>query len=45
MDDEYDSDTAEPVGSCDECGGDLYPDDDYDGVCGQCSWWLYEENR
>jgi len=30
---------AEPIGSCDECGCNLYPDgDDYGGLCDQCAW-------
>lgn len=33
--DEYDD---EPIGSCDECGTNLYQDDEYNGLCGQCYW-------
>ena len=33
--DEYD----EPVDSCDECGTNIYADeDDGSGLCGQCQW-------
>jgi len=37
-DDEPDLDD-EPCGSCDNCGCDIYPDEDCDGLCDQCSWW------
>lgn len=40
-DDDEDIDTGdfdEPVGSCDECGVDLYGDERYEGLCDQCSW-------
>lgn len=33
----------EPVGSCDWCGTNLYPDDD-DELCDQCLWHA-EQNR
>jgi hypothetical protein len=31
----------EPCGSCEACGGNLYPEDDYyDGaLCDQCQWY------
>ncbi|HEY1186924.1 MAG TPA: hypothetical protein VGE74_04670 [Gemmata sp.] len=32
------ADDNEPVGSCDNCGGNLYPDDDWDGLCNSCAW-------
>jgi hypothetical protein len=35
MDDFEESD--EPVGSCENCGTNLYPDDD-DELCDQCLW-------
>jgi Zn finger protein HypA/HybF involved in hydrogenase expression len=31
-------DDCEPTGSCDECGTNLYRDDDWDGLCSQCAW-------
>lgn len=34
-----------PIGSCDECGCNLYADDDYDGLCGKCAWLIREANR
>lgn len=37
-DSHYDDDPAdEPVGSCDECGTNLYPEDDEE-LCDQCLW-------
>lgn len=31
---------CQPVGSCDECGCDIYPDEYHgDGLCDQCAWW------
>ena len=41
MDDDYDDardEDNEPVGSCEECGTNLYPDDEWDGLCNQCYW-------
>jgi len=48
--DEYDrreagmDDDDEPCGTCDQCEGNLYPDDTYFDVdfqyCGQCYWLL-----
>ena len=35
-DDEADD---EPVGSCDNCGVNLYHDDD-ENYCDQCLWWM-----
>lgn len=35
----------EPIGSCDECGCNLWADDEYDGLCGQCAWLIREANR
>lgn len=36
--DDLDADErCEPVGSCDECGSDIY-DDDWNGLCEQCAW-------
>jgi hypothetical protein len=29
------------IGSCDECGVDLYPGNE-DGLCEQCEWMLRE---
>ena len=29
-----------PIGSCDNCGVNVYPDeDDGSGLCGQCQWF------
>jgi len=44
---DYDDDYAdewndEPTGSCDNCDTNLYADDDYGGLCGQCYWWLMQ---
>ena len=39
--DTYDPDDelGEPTGSCDECGVNLYEDDDDgSGLCDQCGW-------
>lgn len=39
-DSHYEDDPAdEPVGSCDECGTNLYPEDDEE-LCDQCLWRL-----
>lgn len=32
---DYESD---PVGSCDDCGVNLYGEEVFDGLCDQCSW-------
>lgn len=39
-----DSYEPECVGSCDNCGRDMYDDEpDYmAGVCDQCAWWIEE---
>ena len=37
-DPDYGPDPSEPIGSCDECGCNLYPDDEWDGLCNQCAW-------
>lgn len=34
---EYEDDNSEPCGSCEECGTNLYPDDDGE-LCDQCLW-------
>ncbi len=36
---EPDDGYTEPVGSCDECGCNLYQDDEWDGLCNQCAWY------
>lgn len=45
---DYDDDAwdecDEPIGSCEFCGTNLYPDDDWDGLCNQCAWSC-EQNR
>lgn len=38
MDDLDEDDACEPVGSCDWYGTNLYPHDDWDGLCNQCAW-------
>lgn len=42
-------DVSEPIGSCDECGTNLYSDDCYnhhgDELCGQCYWWATEARK
>lgn len=40
-DDEYDWD--EPCGECENCGGNLYREDEE--LCDQCAWWVEEANR
>lgn len=35
--DDFDGDCFEPVGSCEECGTNLYEDDDPE-LCDQCLW-------
>jgi hypothetical protein len=30
----------EDYGSCGRCGCNLDKDEAFDGVCGQCSWWI-----
>lgn len=34
-----DDDYNDPVGSCENCGVNLYPDDDVE-LCDQCLWYL-----
>ncbi len=35
-----DEDYAEPIGSCDNCGTNIYRyDDDGTELCDQCQWW------
>jgi len=37
---EWDEDDDDIVGSCDECGGNIYEqEDDGTGLCDQCSWY------
>ncbi len=36
--DDMSDDPDEPVGSCDECGADLWPDDD-DALCDSCLYY------
>jgi hypothetical protein len=43
-DDDSREDPAEPTGSCDLCGSNLYPGDDWDGLCNGCAWSV-EQNR
>lgn len=38
---DYGEPNNEPIGSCDECGTNLYEDDEYNGMCGQCYWFIY----
>jgi len=38
-----DDDHDEPIGSCEWCGTNLYPDDDED-LCDQCAW-AAEQNK
>lgn len=44
-----DEDDGEPIGSCDNCGTNLYRDDTYihhgDELCGQCFWWATEATK
>lgn len=40
-DDEYDD---EPCGSCENCGCNLYPEDDFH-LCDQCQWLIEEANK
>ena len=45
-DDEYaDEPNDEPTGSCDNCDTNLYEDDDYGGLCGQCYWFIHMANK
>lgn len=39
-----DEDDNEPVGSCDNCGTNLYPHDD-DVLCDQCLWHVQRFGR
>ena len=32
-------DDGEAIGSCDNCGCNLYRDEDYDGLCSGCAWY------
>lgn len=40
--DDYDSN--EPIGSCEWCGANIYPDDYDDELCDSCAWHA-EQNR
>lgn len=40
---DFDDEPDEPVGSCEWCGTNLYPNDDLD-LCDQCAWHA-EQNR
>lgn len=31
-----------PIGSCGNCGVNLYADDEHNGLCGQCEWFLMQ---
>ena len=49
IDEDYgdDYDDGEPVGSCEQCGTNLYSDDDPD-LCDQCLWYaeqFYHESK
>ena len=35
-----DDDDGQPTGSCDNCDCNVYPGDDYGGLCSQCAWYL-----
>lgn len=36
----------EPIGSCDNCGVNVYEDeDDGSGLCGQCQWFAAMNNE
>ncbi|MDY3555320.1 hypothetical protein R5W24_004462 [Gemmata sp. JC717] len=37
--DDFGEDDNEPVGSCDECGSDIYPTDLDDALCDQCLYY------
>jgi len=43
FDEDYFDDDNEPIGSCEECGTNLYPGDDCDeagdGLCDQCAFY------
>jgi len=43
-DDEIRDDHCESVGSCVNCGCDIYEDEVYGngGLCDQCEWWLMQ---
>jgi ribosomal protein L37E len=41
--DRDEDDANEPIGSCDECGTNLYADDDWDGLCNQCAWPPFQQ--
>jgi hypothetical protein len=43
-DDDGRKDSKEPTGSCDLCGSNLDPGDDWDGLCSGCAWSV-EQNR
>lgn len=41
VDDDLSGEFDEPVDFCDNCGSDIYEDeDDGSGLCDQCQWWL-----
>lgn len=44
--DEYDYDPCnEPIGSCEDCGTNIYEDeDDGSGLCDQCQWYIAVAN-
>lgn len=37
-DHDHHDDCEEPIGSCDNCGVNIYEEDSYDGLCSQCHW-------
>ena len=39
-----DEDVVEPVGSCDDCGANLYEEDD-PYLCDQCAWWTAQADE
>lgn len=42
--DEFDDD-MEPVGSCDDCGVNIYAEEnDGSGLCDQCQWYIAQAN-
>lgn len=38
-------DDAEPIGSCDNCGANVYAGGVDEDLCDQCAWYVYKANE
>lgn len=44
-DDFDDEDDGEPIGSCENCGANVYACDVDEDLCDQCAWHVYKANE